>query len=118
MHSNVICGPRACLFAALFFLAVFTVRRCALLGVPRYDLLLVITIAIQAWMLRTKRETSDEVRAIALFYLIGVSIFSGFVARQCEATSSRPGGSSNLALGTMRHIEWPRCIERGRCSSS
>ena len=37
---------RACLFAGLFFAAVFTVPRAGLFGVPRYDLLLVIAIAI------------------------------------------------------------------------
>jgi uncharacterized membrane protein YoaT (DUF817 family) len=33
---------RACLFVALFFLAVFTVPRAGLFGLPRYDALLAI----------------------------------------------------------------------------
>jgi uncharacterized membrane protein YoaT (DUF817 family) len=42
---------RACLFVGLFFAAVFLVPRAGMFGVPRYDLLLAIAIAIQGWML-------------------------------------------------------------------
>jgi uncharacterized membrane protein YoaT (DUF817 family) len=62
---------RACLFAGLFFGAVFLVPRGGLLGVPRYDLLLVIALAIQGWMLWAGLESRDEVKAITLFHLIG-----------------------------------------------
>jgi uncharacterized membrane protein YoaT (DUF817 family) len=62
---------RACLFAGLFFGAVFLVPRGGLLGVPRYDLLLVIALAIQGWMLWARLESRDEVKAITLFHLIG-----------------------------------------------
>ena len=62
---------RACLFVGLFFAAVFLVPRAGLFGVPRYDLLLVIAIAIQGWMLWAKLETWDEVKAITLFHVIG-----------------------------------------------
>ena len=62
---------RACLFVGLFFAAVFLVPRAGLFGVPRYDLLLVIAIAIQGWMLRAGLESWDEVKAITLFHLIG-----------------------------------------------
>src|SRR5271166_4107771 len=48
---------RACLFVALFFAAVFSVPRRGLLGFPRYDGLLLIAIAIQAWMVWGKLET-------------------------------------------------------------
>jgi uncharacterized membrane protein YoaT (DUF817 family) len=62
---------RACLFAGLFFLAVFTVPRGGVLGVPRYDLLLLIALAIQAWMVWAKLETVDELKAITLFHILG-----------------------------------------------
>ena len=62
---------RACLFVGLFFGAVFLVPRAGLFGVPRYDLLLVIAIAIQGWMLWAGLESWDEVKAITLFHLIG-----------------------------------------------
>ena len=62
---------RACLFVALFFSAVFAVPRSGLLGIPRYDLLLGIALAIQGWMVWAKLETWDEVKAITIFHLIG-----------------------------------------------
>ena len=62
---------RSCLFAGLFFAAVFLVPRGGLLGLPRYDLLLVIALAIQAWMLWAGLESRDEVKAITLFHVIG-----------------------------------------------
>ena len=62
---------RACLFAGLFFAAVFVVPRGGLLSVPRYDLLLLIALAIQGWMLWAGLESRDEVKAITLFHLIG-----------------------------------------------
>lgn len=65
---------RACLFVALFFAAVFLVPRGGLFGVPRYDLLLVIALAIQAWMLWTQLETLDELKAICLFHAVGFAL--------------------------------------------
>ncbi len=65
---------RACLFVALFFAAVFTVPRSGLFGVPRYDLLLIVAIAVQAFMLWAKLETWDELKAITLFHLVGFAL--------------------------------------------
>lgn len=65
---------RACLFAGLFFLAVFAVPRAGLLGLPRYDVLLVIALLIQVWMLATRLETLDELKAITLFHAIGFGL--------------------------------------------
>jgi uncharacterized membrane protein YoaT (DUF817 family) len=62
---------RACLFVVLFFAAVFSVSRGGLWGLPRYDVLLVIALAIQAWMVWAKLETFDELKAICLFHVIG-----------------------------------------------
>jgi uncharacterized membrane protein YoaT (DUF817 family) len=62
---------RACLFVGLFFTAVFAVSRGGLLGISRYDLLLLIALAIQAWMLWAKLETVDEFKSICLFHVIG-----------------------------------------------
>jgi len=67
-------NARACLFAGLFFLAVFTVPRAGLFGVPRYDLLLLIAIVIQAWMVWAGLESWDELKAITLFHLIGFGL--------------------------------------------
>jgi uncharacterized membrane protein YoaT (DUF817 family) len=65
---------RACLFAALFFAAVFLVPRAGLFGMPRYDALLAIALLIQAWMIFFKIETIDELKAVCLFHLIGFAL--------------------------------------------
>jgi uncharacterized membrane protein YoaT (DUF817 family) len=65
---------RACLFALLFFAAVFLVPRSGLLGLPRYDVLLLAALAIQAWMLRTGLESRGELRAICLFHAVGFGL--------------------------------------------
>ena len=62
---------QACTFAGLFFVAVWSVPRAGLAGVPRYDLLLLIALSIQVWLVRTGRETKDELKAICLFHLLG-----------------------------------------------
>jgi len=65
---------RACLFVGLFFATVFTVPRDGLLGLPRYDVLLLAAVAIQGWMVWTKLETPDELKAISLFHIIGFAL--------------------------------------------
>ena len=65
---------QACLFAGLFFASVLCVPRAGLLGVPRYDVLLLIAVTIQGWMLWTGRETWDELKAICLFHLLGFAL--------------------------------------------
>lgn len=62
---------RACLFAGLFFLAMFFVPKEGLFGLYRYDLLLLIAILIQAFMLIAKLETVDELKAICVFHFLG-----------------------------------------------
>jgi uncharacterized membrane protein YoaT (DUF817 family) len=65
---------RACLFVGLFFAAVFLVPRQGLFGVPRYDLLLLIALAIQGWMVWAKLETWDELKTVALFHAVGFAL--------------------------------------------
>jgi uncharacterized membrane protein YoaT (DUF817 family) len=65
---------RACLFVVCFFAAVFSVPRAGILGLPRYDALLLIAVAIQAGMLWAKLETFDELKAICLFHVIGFAL--------------------------------------------
>jgi uncharacterized membrane protein YoaT (DUF817 family) len=62
---------RACLFAALFFGAVFSVPRAGLWNLPRYDILLMFALAVQAWMVWARLETLDELKAIMLFHIVG-----------------------------------------------
>jgi len=65
---------RACLFAGLFFLAVFLLPRTVWLGVARYDWLLLFALAVQAWMVWTQLETWDELKAISLFHVLGFAL--------------------------------------------
>ncbi len=65
---------RACLFAGLFFLAVFIVPRSGIPGLPRYDVILIIALMIQVWMVAAKLETWDEVKAISLFHVVGFAL--------------------------------------------
>jgi uncharacterized membrane protein YoaT (DUF817 family) len=62
---------RACLFVGLFFAMVFSVPRAGLFGIPRYDVLLLAALAIQAWMVWSGLETVDELKAITLFHVVG-----------------------------------------------
>lgn len=43
-------------------------------GVPRYDVLLLVALAIQVWMVRTKLETVDELKAITIFHVVGFAL--------------------------------------------
>ncbi len=65
---------RACLFAGLFFLSVFLVPRAGIIGIPRYDLLLIIAVVIQAGMVWAKLETIDELKAISVFHVVGFAL--------------------------------------------
>ena len=62
---------RACLFAGLFFVVLFVIPREGVLGVPRYDVLLLIALIIQGGMLFFGLETRDELKAICFFHLVG-----------------------------------------------
>lgn len=65
---------RACLFAGLFFVSIFLVPKAGILGLPRYDALLVIALAIQFFMIWSKLETWDEAKAIGLFHIVGFAL--------------------------------------------
>lgn len=65
---------RACLFAGLFFIAIFCIPRTGLFGIARYDVLLLIAVAIQVCMVATKLESWDELKAITLFHVLGFGL--------------------------------------------
>ncbi len=62
---------RACLFVVLFFGAIFIVPRSGILGIPRYDVLLLIALTIQIGMVWKKLETIDELKAVCVFHAVG-----------------------------------------------
>lgn len=65
---------QSCLFAGVFFASVLLVPRSGVLGLPRYDALLMIALAIQGWMLWSGRETLNELKAICLFHVLGFAL--------------------------------------------
>lgn len=65
---------RACLFAGLFFLAIFCVPHTGMFGIARYDILLIIAVTIQFVMVATGLESWDELKAITLFHVLGFAL--------------------------------------------
>ncbi|CAI3924062.1 DUF817 family (YoaT) [Commensalibacter communis] len=65
---------RSCLFVGLFFLSIFIVPKSGIWIIPRYDALLIIAITIQLWMVFTKLETWDELKAVMLFHIVGFAL--------------------------------------------
>jgi uncharacterized membrane protein YoaT (DUF817 family) len=64
-------NARACVFVGLFFGAVFSVPSAGFMGLPRYDVLLVVALLIQVLMVHFDLESLDEFKAICLFHLVG-----------------------------------------------
>jgi uncharacterized membrane protein YoaT (DUF817 family) len=87
---------RACLFVGLFFAAIFLMPRGGLLGIPRYDLLLVVAIAIQLWMVRVKLETWDELKAVCLFHAVGFALEAFKVSGNIQSWSYPDFGYTKL----------------------
>lgn len=44
------------------------------MGIPRYALLLLAALGIQAWRIWTEFETLDEFKAITVFHLVGFAL--------------------------------------------
>jgi uncharacterized membrane protein YoaT (DUF817 family) len=65
---------RACLFVFTFMTAVLLTPRAGLFGIPRYDVLLVAALAIQAAMVWSRLETLDELKAVCLFHAVGFAL--------------------------------------------
>ncbi|MBN6064429.1 DUF817 domain-containing protein [Aggregatibacter actinomycetemcomitans] len=65
---------RACLFAGVFFIAMFLMPKNGIAGIPRYDLLLIFALAVQYLMFRFKLETLDEIKSITLFHVVGFAL--------------------------------------------
>ena len=91
-------NARACLFVGLFFGAVLLVPRAGILGIPRYDVLLVAAVAIQAGMLKAGLETWDELKAVCLFHLVGFAL-EAFKVSGAIASWSYPDVAYTKVLG-------------------
>lgn len=85
---------RSCVFAGGFFL-ILALSRVILTGaVPRYDAILLATLALQAVLLAVRFESLDELKAIGLFHLLGFAL---------EAFKSNP------AIGSWSYPEFAYC---------
>jgi uncharacterized membrane protein YoaT (DUF817 family) len=87
---------RACLFVGLFFAAIFLMPRAGLLGIPRYDLLFAVAVAIQLWMVRVKLETWDELKAVCLFHAVGFALEAFKVSGSIQSWSYPDFGYTKL----------------------
>lgn len=65
---------RACLFAVIIFGAVLLIPRAGLFGIARYDVLLLIAVLTQAWLLWRRLETWDEFKAVMVFHALGFAL--------------------------------------------
>jgi uncharacterized membrane protein YoaT (DUF817 family) len=63
----------SCLFPVFIF-AMLGATHFTTLGLLRYDLLLLLCIALQALMYVARMETRDEVKVIGLFHLLGLAL--------------------------------------------
>lgn len=69
-YQQIVC----CLFPGAIFLALILTKYISVPGIARYDLLLVICILIQLFLLYFKLETFDELKVIMLFHIIGLAL--------------------------------------------
>ncbi|MDB5959316.1 MAG: hypothetical protein JWP59_610 [Massilia sp.] len=91
-------NARACLFVFTFMAAVLTMPRAGLFGIARYDLLLLVAVAIQLWMLKRGLETLDELKAVCLFHVIGFAL-EAFKVSASVASWSYPDAALTKIAG-------------------
>jgi uncharacterized membrane protein YoaT (DUF817 family) len=63
-----------CLFPVVIFSAMAVTKAAPIPHFPRYDLILLICLAMQAAMVVFKLETLDELKVITLFHVIGLGL--------------------------------------------
>ncbi|MFP3723238.1 DUF817 domain-containing protein [Niallia circulans] len=64
----------ACVFPVAIFVSLAMTKMIELPLLPRYDWLLLICLFMQWVMVRTGLETSDELKVITVFHLIGLAL--------------------------------------------
>ncbi len=64
----------SCIFPVFIFAALALSKFITIPGLPRYDLLLLLCLAMQVWMVRSRLETRDELKVITVFHLIGLAL--------------------------------------------
>lgn len=64
----------SCLFPLALFLTFALTQRAALPGLYRYDVILLVCLAVQGGMYQAGLETKDEMKVIALFHVAGLGL--------------------------------------------
>lgn len=64
----------SCVFPVCIFGAIILTKAADIPFIPAYDLVLVICILVQWIMVRTGLETTDELKVICVFHLIGLGL--------------------------------------------
>lgn len=64
----------SCAFPVVIFASLALTQWIDIPLIPRYDLLLLICLAMQVWMVRSGLETRDELKVITVFHLIGLAL--------------------------------------------
>jgi len=64
----------SCAFAAWIFLWLGLTKRFEIPGLARYDLMLLLCLGFQAFVVWRRIETVDELKVICLFHLLGLSM--------------------------------------------
>lgn len=64
----------SCLFAVFIFAMLGATHYFAVPGLPRYDLLLLLCLGMQAWMIAARIESRDELKVICVFHLLGLAL--------------------------------------------
>lgn len=64
----------SCLFPVFIFAALAVSKFVAIPGLPRYDLLLLLCLAFQVFMVKSGLESRDELKVITVFHLIGLCL--------------------------------------------
>jgi len=64
----------SCIFPVIIFSALALSKIVSIPLIPRYDLILLLCIAGQVFMLISKLETLDEFKVICLFHIIGLGL--------------------------------------------
>ncbi len=62
----------SCLFPVFIFLSLGLSKLIIIPGLPRYDLLLLLCLGMQVFMVKSGLETRDELKVITVFHLIGL----------------------------------------------
>ncbi|MCU1676220.1 MAG: putative integral rane protein [Frankiales bacterium] len=89
---------RACAFAGCFLFAVLVVPEGGVAGFPRYDVLLIVAVALQICLIALRIETLDEARAILVFHLLGFAL-EAYKVSPAVASWSYPGPGHTKVLG-------------------